>query len=116
RPCPTPGFTDTPPTVTFARLPGTYVTFLPLPPAAARIPALIVLHGLGVTPDQEASRDGLIPLAFAGDAELIYPAGYQESWDGGSCCGPAQTSSIDDVSFVATLLRQLQSDPALSGD
>jgi len=112
----TTGFTETTQTVTIAGLPRTYVTFLPLHPAAARIPALIVLHGLGVTPDQEASRDGLIPLAFAGDAELIYPAGYQESWDGGSCCGPAQTDGVDDVSFVATLLRQVQSDPALSGD
>ncbi|HEX9315104.1 MAG TPA: hypothetical protein VN986_05480 [Actinomycetota bacterium] len=115
-PAVTTGFTETTQTVTIAGLPRTYVTFLPVHPAAARIPALVVLHGLGVTPDQEASRDGLIPLAFAGDAELVYPAGYQQSWDGGSCCGPAQTSGIDDASFVATLLRQVQSDPALSGD
>jgi polyhydroxybutyrate depolymerase len=82
---------------------------------AARIPALVVLHGLGVTADQEAERDGLTPLAFAGDAELIYPAGFEQSWDGGSCCGPAQTAGVDDVSFVATLLRQAQANPALSG-
>jgi polyhydroxybutyrate depolymerase len=112
----TTGFTETTQTVTIAGLSRTYVTFAPDHPAAPRIPALVVLHGLGVTPDQEAERDGLIPLAFAGDAELVYPAGYQESWDGGSCCGPAQTSGINDVSFVATLLRQVQSDPALSGD
>jgi polyhydroxybutyrate depolymerase len=112
----TTGFTETTQTVTIAGLTRTYVTFVPVHPAAVRIPALVVLHGLGVTPDQEASRDGLIPLAFAGDAELVYPAGYQESWDGGSCCGSAQTSGIDDVSFVATLLRQVQSDPAVSGD
>jgi polyhydroxybutyrate depolymerase len=115
-PADTTGFTETTQTVTVAGLPRTYVTFVPVHPAAARIPALVVLHGLGVTPDEEAIRDGLIPLAFAGDAELVYPAGYQQSWDGGSCCGPAQTSGVDDVSFVATLLRQLQSDPALSGD
>jgi polyhydroxybutyrate depolymerase len=115
-PADTTGFTETTQTVTVAGLSRTYVTFAPDHPAAARIPALVVLHGLGVTPDQEADRDGLIPLAFAGDAELVYPAGYQQSWDGGSCCGPAQTSGIDDVSFVATLLRQVQSDPALSGD
>jgi polyhydroxybutyrate depolymerase len=115
-PADTTGFTETTQTVTIAGLTRTYVSFLPVHPAAARIPALVVLHGLGVTPDQEASRDGLIPLAFAGDAELVYPAGYQQSWDGGSCCGAAQTSGIDDVSFVTTLLRQVQSDPALSGD
>ena len=115
-PADTTGFTETTETVTVAGLSRTYVTFVPDHPAAARIPALVVLHGLGVTPDQEADRDGLIPLAFAGDAELVYPAGYQQSWDGGSCCGPAQTSDIDDVSFVATLLRQVQSDPELSGD
>ncbi|MEA2504244.1 MAG: polyhydroxybutyrate depolymerase [Actinomycetota bacterium] len=111
----TTGFTETTQTVTIAGLARTYVTFLPVHPVAARIPALVVLHGLGVTPDQEAGRDGLIPLAFGGDAELIYPAGFQQSWDGGSCCGPAQTAGIDDVSFVATLLHQTQADPALSG-
>ena len=110
------GFTETTQTATIAGLPRTYVTFLPVHPAAARIPALVVVHGLGVTPDQEADRDGLIPLAFAGDAELIYPAGFEQSWDGGSCCGPAQTANVDDMSFVAMLLRQVQSDPALSGD
>jgi polyhydroxybutyrate depolymerase len=114
-PAVTTGFTETTQTVTIAGLARTYVTFLPVHPVAARIPALVVLHGLGVTPDQEAGRDGLIPLAFAGDAELIYPAGYEQSWDGGSCCGPAQTGGIDDVSFVATLLRQAQVDPALTG-
>jgi polyhydroxybutyrate depolymerase len=114
-PAVTTGFTETTQTVTIAGLARTYVTFLPVHPVAARIPAIVVLHGLGVTPDQEAGRDGLVPLAFAGDAELIYPAGFEQSWNGGSCCGPAQTAGIDDVSFVATLLRQAQADPALSG-
>src|SRR2546421_43796 len=82
---------------------------------AGSLTILVVLHGLGVTPDQEADRDGLIHLASAGDAELIYPAGVEQSWDGGSCCGPAQTAGIDDVSFVATLLRQVQANSALSG-
>jgi polyhydroxybutyrate depolymerase len=114
-PAVTTGFTETTQTVTVAGMARTYMTFLPMHPDAARIPAIVVLHGLGVTPDREAARDGLIPLAFAGDAELVYPAGYQQSWDGGSCCGPAQTAGIDDVSFVATLLRQVQADPARSG-
>jgi polyhydroxybutyrate depolymerase len=113
-PAVTTGFTETTQTVTVAGLARTYVTFLPDHPVAARIPAVVVLHGLGVTPDQEAARDGLIPLAFAGDAELIYPAGFEQSWDGGSCCGSAQTAGIDDVSFVAMLLRQAQANPALS--
>jgi polyhydroxybutyrate depolymerase len=110
----TTGFTETTQTATVAGLARTYVTFLPVHPVAARIPALVVLHGLGVTPDEEAGRDGLIPLVFAGDAELVYPAGFEQSWDGGSCCGPAQTAGIDDVSFIAMLLRQEQENPALS--
>jgi polyhydroxybutyrate depolymerase len=109
------GFTETTETATIAGMARTYVEFLPVHPAEARIPAVVVLHGLGVTPDKEANRDGLIALAFAGDAELIYPAGFEQSWDGVSCCGPAQTAGIDDVSFVATLLRGVQADPALSG-
>jgi polyhydroxybutyrate depolymerase len=111
----TAGFTETTETATIAGLARTYVMFVPVHPVAVRIPALVVLHGLGVTPDEEADRDGLIPLAFAGDAELIYPAGFEQSWNGGSCCGSAQTAGIDDVTFVATLLRQAQANPALSG-
>ena len=105
------GFTETTQTVTIGTMVRTYVTFTPVQPVAARIPAIVMLHGLAVTPDMEALRDGLLPLATSGHVVLVYPAGYLETWNGVSCCGSARAAAIDDVSFVATLLRQEQANP-----
>ncbi len=109
------GFNEVTQTVTIGSMVRTYITFNPVQPASAHIPALVVLHGLAVTPDQEANRDGLLGLAAAGAAVVVYPAGYLESWNSGSCCGSAQTAGIDDVDFVATLLRQAAANPQVAG-
>lgn len=112
---PAQGMTEVTQTVTIGAMPRSYVTFLPAHPAAPRIPELIVLHGIAVTPDQEAVRDGLLVLADLGQAVLVYPTGYLESWNGGSCCGSAYDDHVDDVGFVAALLQQAAADPSVDG-
>lgn len=116
-PAPTPpqtGITETTATVVVGGLSRTYVTFSPAHPTASAIPALVVLHGINATPDEEASRDQLLPLVDAGETVAVYPAGYQKTWNGGSCCGAAEVAGVDDVAFVATLIRQLGAEPGVS--
>jgi polyhydroxybutyrate depolymerase len=71
------------------------------------VPVLIVLHGRGVSAALEESRDGLVQLAQQGKAIVVYPVGYLQSWNAGSCCGPAYTAGVDDFAFVSSLIRQL---------
>src|ERR1700733_13461278 len=52
-------------------------------------PLVVVLAGSAATHAQEIQRDGLLPLAKDGLAELVYPAGIGESWNAGGCCGTA---------------------------
>jgi polyhydroxybutyrate depolymerase len=70
-------------------------------------PIIVVLSGINATVSQEISRDGLVPYVNAGDAELIYPVGFDESWNAGGCCGKAAQENIDDVAFLKALVAQV---------
>ena len=109
------GYTETTQTVTIGTVVRSYLSFMPVQPVATRIPVIVMLHGLAVTPSFESVRDSLLPLAASGQLVLVYPAGYLETWNGVSCCGSAMTAGIDDVDFIATLLHQEQAKPSISG-
>jgi poly(3-hydroxybutyrate) depolymerase len=66
------------------------------------VPLIVVLGGINASPTQEAERDELLPLVEQGKADLVYPAGYAESWDIGvdGCCGPAASARVNDLAFV----------------
>jgi len=113
---PTPeAMTEVTESVTVGSLVRTYEVFAPSHPVAAQIPALVMLHGLGVTGDEEALRDGLLWMAADGDAVVVYPNGYKVSWNGGSCCGSAQIAGIDDQDFILDVVRTLGANPEIKG-
>jgi polyhydroxybutyrate depolymerase len=64
------------------------------------------LQGRAVTPQIEAQRDGFTTVV--GPAILVYPAGYDQSWNAGACCGTAQGDNVDDVGFLAAVVRDVQ--------
>jgi poly(3-hydroxybutyrate) depolymerase/peptidoglycan/LPS O-acetylase OafA/YrhL len=70
-------------------------------PASA--PVIVVLSGINATPAKEIARDDLTSYVQAGQAELVYPAGYQKSWNAGGCCGKAAKANIDDTGFLTAL-------------
>jgi len=88
-----------------------YRLIRPVRPVAARIPALVMLHGVNATIDYEEQRDQLLPLAVTGQAVLAYPIGYEESWNAGVCCAPAAADGVDDVGFITAVIHQLSADP-----
>jgi polyhydroxybutyrate depolymerase len=73
--------------------------------AATRI--LVVLHGRAVTPQQEAQRDGFLPLVAPDNLELVYPTGVGASWNAGGCCGQAAQSGVDDIAFLRALVTAI---------
>jgi len=70
-------------------------------------PVIVVLSGIGSTPSGEMSRDDLVPYVTADEAELVYPAGYGESWNAGGCCGAAATKQVNDVAFLQALVARV---------
>jgi polyhydroxybutyrate depolymerase len=78
--------------------------------AAQPTPLVFCFHGLG----QNAVMfcvDGTGMLAKS-DAEgfiLVMPNGYQNSWNGGTCCGGAATSQLDDVALVRAIFEEVGS-------
>ncbi|SOD71454.1 poly(3-hydroxybutyrate) depolymerase [Jatrophihabitans sp. GAS493] len=93
-------------------------TYLTIAPSrrSGPLPLIVVLAGQNASPTQEALRDELLPLANRGEAILVYPAGYQKSWnvDADSCCGQAGPSNVDDVGFVADVVAAAESSQSVT--
>jgi polyhydroxybutyrate depolymerase len=66
---------------------------------------LVVLHGREMTPATIA-RIADFP-AVAGRAVLVYPAGFDLSWNAGACCGGAHAAGVDDQAFLAAVVHQV---------
>jgi polyhydroxybutyrate depolymerase len=110
-PTPATGTTTTTVTIEVSGLSREYQVIRPVEPAAARLPALVVLHGINAAVDYEEQRDGLVPVAAQGQAILVYPAGYGQSWNAGVCCDPAMSNNVDDVGFIDQVIQQVADDP-----
>ncbi len=82
-----------------------YVLVRPSKSNGAMLPVLVVLHGRDASPQAEEQRTGFVPVV--GQAILVYPAGYDESWNAGTCCGGAQTAGVDDVGFITAVVHQV---------
>ena len=60
---------------------------------------VVVLHQEGGTPAGVAAETALSALREQG-ATLAYPAGVDQSWDAGACCGMLKDKGVDDVGFL----------------
>ncbi|HEX8795400.1 MAG TPA: PHB depolymerase family esterase [Polyangiaceae bacterium] len=49
------------------------------------------------------------PVSDAQGFLLVYPDGYMNSWNAGSCCGAAVSSSVDDVGFFDDMVAWIES-------
>jgi polyhydroxybutyrate depolymerase len=72
------------------------------------LPVIVVLHGRGMTPATMQAVSGF--QAAAGPAILVYPAGYELSWNAGSCCGAAHLARVDDETFLRTVVHHVLDD------
>jgi poly(3-hydroxybutyrate) depolymerase/peptidoglycan/LPS O-acetylase OafA/YrhL len=74
-------------------------------PASA--PIIVALSGLNSEQNQEIARDGLTPYVIAGEAEVVYPLAYRESWNAIGCCSWAAQAGVNDVGFIEALVKQV---------
>ncbi|UDY34830.1 alpha/beta hydrolase family esterase [Dermatobacter hominis] len=85
-------------------------------PADEPLPAVLVVHGLGVdrfamasvAPWAEAvARDGFV---------AVFPQGVLDSWNLGPCCPPASLAGVDDVGFLGRVIDQVVARPDVDPD
>jgi len=105
-PSPRPTWVRSTVSITVAGLVRSYLVVRPAK-SAASLPVLMELHGCCTTPQVELDRSGFLDVA--GPAILVYPAGYQQHWNAGACCGVAKA---DDVAFLTAVVKQVLSDQA----
>ena len=77
------------------------------------LPLLLFLHGPNVTPANMKSMEemaGFDALVVDPGLIMVYPEGYQNTWNAGTCCQPATTEAIADVAFIGALIDHLEAD------
>ena len=74
---------------------------------SASTPIIMVLSGLNSSQSQEINRDELTRYAAAGEAELVYPLAYRESWNAIGCCSWAAKAAVDDTGFIEALVKKV---------
>ena len=72
-------------------------------------PVMLVLnfHGLASTGPLHQERSKMNATADARGFIVVYPNGYQTSWNGGACCGKAADEGIDDVGFARAMIEDI---------
>jgi polyhydroxybutyrate depolymerase len=68
---------------------------------------LLNYHGRTSNGSQEELVSGTTAKANAEGFIVAYPEGVGGTWNGGTCCGEAQTENIDDVAFTRDLLDEV---------
>ena len=83
--------------------------------AGTAAPLLVALHGGLGSAAQYETNSGFTELAEANSFIVVYPDGVGslvdersfQTWNGGDCCGPAQTKNVDDVGFIRGLVETM---------
>lgn len=93
--------------MTFGGLSRSYIVHAP-----PRRPTGLVLnlHGGGSTGRGQQALANFDVVADPNDLLVVYPDGYDKSWNDGRGASPADRRHVDDVGFLVTLAAKLQKD------
>ena len=91
--------------ITVGRLQRTYEVLQPQTPVSTKLPVFVFLHGVNTEITTEEDRDGLLPLVTAGQAILVYPQGFENSWNDGVPGSGANSYGVDDVAFLTDVVH-----------
>ncbi len=84
-----------------------------LPPGPR--PLLVGLHGLHSFA-KAFQRTRRLDVTAAGlGALVVYPDGFERSWNAGTCCGTAAAEGVDDVGFLTAVLGDVASRERVDG-
>jgi polyhydroxybutyrate depolymerase len=90
-----------------AGLTRSYEVIAPAKGLPSSAPIIVFLSGIYATIPAEVNRDDLVPYVTSDQAELVYPVGYDESWNAITCCGEASAKNVNDVAFIEDLVAHI---------
>ena len=74
------------------------------------VPLVFDLHANGATEKHQASISGFIEKADEEGFIVVHPQGFENSWNSGDqACGTAQSSALDDVGFLRSVVEDISS-------
>ncbi|MEM6994583.1 MAG: PHB depolymerase family esterase [Myxococcota bacterium] len=86
----------------------TYDLFVPAAyDGTSPLPLVFNFHGLGSNPAEQTGFSQFDTTAEARGFVVAYPAGLDDSWNAGLCCGDSAADGVDDVGFVRALADAL---------
>jgi polyhydroxybutyrate depolymerase len=93
----------------------TYLLYVPPGDATDhRLPLVLVFHGADDTAAHTAGETDLLSIAeHSHNMILVFPQGYEDTWNEGTGHTPAAQAHINDVAFTATILRRVESNYAI---
>ena len=71
-------------------------------------PIVIDIHGFGGTPEMQKAVSGFDDLADEYGFLVVYPRGYENSWNSGWCCGEARDEGLNDVGFLIKMTLEVE--------
>jgi polyhydroxybutyrate depolymerase len=84
-----------------------YEVIAPVKALPTSAPIIVFLSGIGASVASEVSRDDLVPYVTSDQAELVYPVGYDKSWNAITCCGDAAAKNVNDEAFMEALVPKV---------
>jgi len=85
-----------------------FVVDLPdVPDGAGPRPLLFAFHGWGGDPEQLEGTTKIASIAASRGYVVVRPLGFNKSFDGGTCCGLASETHVDDVGLARVIITQL---------
>ena len=72
-------------------------------------PLIVNLHGFGGNKNALYDYSHFDVIAEENDVIVVYPQGYENSWNAGWCCGDAKDEGLDDVGFITELIEHVSS-------
>lgn len=94
----------------------TYLLYVP-PGATPRhpLPLVLVYHGALDTASHTTQETDLLSIAeHSHNMIVVFPQGYQDTWNEGAGHTPAEQAGINDVAFTALILRRIESHYAVN--
>lgn len=70
-------------------------------------PVVFNLHGYGSQASEEMLFSDMNTYADDLGYIVVYPEGYENSWNGGLCCGDALLEDVDDVGFIRAVVQDV---------
>lgn len=71
------------------------------------MPLVLNFHGITADGSVQAASTEMNDAADERGLILVYPNGFENSWNGGVCCGGAYADGVDDIAYTRAVIAQV---------